>query len=71
MLWAPWVPLLCSALHCTPRTWVCSGCQGTGGGRNLPSPHMRRLHRSKCLRFPLPEPPGLLGKWKSSSSPSL
>lgn len=44
---------------------------GTGGGWDLPSPHMRGLDLGECLRFPVLEPPGLLGQWESSFSPSL
>ena len=63
------ITVLCTALH--PQDLGVLGMPGTGGGRNLPSPHMRGLDHSECLWFPLLEPPGLLGKWKSSSSPSL
>lgn len=68
-LWVPGVPSLGSAL--CPRDLGVLRVPGTGGGRNLPSPHMRGLDRSGCLRFLVLQPPGLLGKWESSSSPSL
>lgn len=38
VLWVPWVPLLCSALHCTPRTWVCLGCRARDGAETCPPP---------------------------------
>lgn len=63
------IAVLCTVLH--PQDLGVLGMPVTGRGRNLPSPHMRGLDCSKCLRFPLLEPPRLLGKWKSSSSPSL
>lgn len=71
LLWAPWVPLPCSALRCTRGTWVCLGCWAREGSRNLPSPHRGGLDHSECLRFLLLEPPGLLGRGQSSPSPSL
>ena len=62
VLWAPWVPSLCSALHCTPRTWVCLGCWAREGAETCPPPYMKRVGSQQVSAVPFAGAPRAAGE---------